>query len=1141
MKRYITSLLILGALQPSAAGETTKKDVSKLLSGNKGGKPAKSAEMTPSPIEKLISTFPHYVHVESTHCWEDKMAGIYGSLKDGIAQCDSDEDCGAVVSNGCGENTKEVYLCKVGYTPLPGKSCLFKKANSISESGMSYAKINNKHCYNQSFNKDVHNYSSVAEAKKYCDTDSTCGGVYDNDCISKPGEIYLCNAGFTPQASSKSCIYEKDDTEVVVVASNKTAPKTPPSHEYNVERDVHCYSGKAKHIYSTRNEAMLECDDMTECIGVYDQNCDETPLDIFLCLVGSVMEKSSTKSCVFSKGVKKAVPSTTEETTGEIVDNYLKVPETHCFDGKYGMYSSLNEARAACTKDSKCAAVYDQGCDESAKDIFLCVKPYRRKASTSSCIWEQLDTNGNVIIPTTPAPTIATLVEALAYQKLENVHCRNTKMASSFDSVDTAIATCEVTPKCIGVYDNHCNESPDDIWLCTMGGKYGVSGTGSCIYNKTIFSYSYQKMEGMHCYNHKHAEKFDTLAQAKDNCDMESKCLGVYDQNCDESTQDIFMCESGHVLEKSAKSCVYLRGEKNPGTKPVMWIPEVGMHCFTSKYPELGYKTQHEAKKACLKDKNCYGVYDQECDEEEGDIFLCPVGVKPTASHSGSCIFRKDTNEGYTPAPTTKAITKEPTADPAPEFTYDYDYVMKPLLHCFNNRVSKTGTLVGKSVEMLLYDTLDQAKKECDSNPSCSAVYDQNCDESPGDVFLCHKDGNPTSSGASCIYAKEPKITESTTTYKTHVNRHCFEGAFSNPNKEGKNKNGYANMAQAKKACEEDTTCFGIYDRQCDNTRGSIFLCPLGMSMKESITGSCVMEKLSPNDTWQQLTETHCATKKYRRFRTVDDAKLACMADTFCGFVFDNGCDNGKGDVFLCPVGVDLGVSSLSCTYAKPRGGKTAFPTMAPSHLHIANKYEKNNHIHCFTRKYGLYSTLKLAQAGCDLDPDCGGVYDQSCDESSDDIFLCPKDFRQEKSSTSCVYLKVGDITVTKPPTPTPVGFKKCHGLDKKTCNLKENKAECEWVFMSFCQNINNPWRAETCSDLITKKSCPKVPTNESRKKCQWDNDTGTCKAQTSKKEVKKGIKCKKVAKTKAECDAIKGCKWNLKNNGVSKCKGIVK
>ena len=61
----------------------------------------------------------------------------------------------------------------------------------------------------------------------------------------------------------------------------------------------------------------------------------------------------------------------------------------HCFYDKYGSYSSLVEAKHACTRDSNCGFVYDNSCDESQNDIYLCPKGINLDSSSSSCIYQE--------------------------------------------------------------------------------------------------------------------------------------------------------------------------------------------------------------------------------------------------------------------------------------------------------------------------------------------------------------------------------------------------------------------------------------------------------------------------------------------------------------------------------------------------------------------------------------------------------------------------------------------------------------------------------------------------------------------------------------------------------------------------------
>ena len=51
---------------------------------------------------------------------------------------------------------------------------------------------------------------------------------------------------------------------------------------------------------------------------------------------------------------------------------YEEVKLKHCWEKKYNYYSSLQEAKAACTSDRNCIGVYDHGCKRNG--YYLCPK-----------------------------------------------------------------------------------------------------------------------------------------------------------------------------------------------------------------------------------------------------------------------------------------------------------------------------------------------------------------------------------------------------------------------------------------------------------------------------------------------------------------------------------------------------------------------------------------------------------------------------------------------------------------------------------------------------------------------------------------------------------------------------------------------
>ena len=60
----------------------------------------------------------------------------------------------------------------------------------------------------------------------------------------------------------------------------------------------------------------------------------------------------------------------------------------------------------------------------------------------------------------------------------------------------------------------------------------------------------------MACYLHLDGE-FSSVADAKKSCAYDSLCKGVYDNECDESSNDIYLCKVGDQYSSSSSSCIY--------------------------------------------------------------------------------------------------------------------------------------------------------------------------------------------------------------------------------------------------------------------------------------------------------------------------------------------------------------------------------------------------------------------------------------------------------------------------------------------------------------------------------------------------------------------------------------------------------
>ena len=80
------------------------------------------------------------------------------------------------------------------------------------------------------------------------------------------------------------------------------------------------------------------------------------------------------------------------------------------------------------------------------------------------------------------------------YNKLENKYCHGTVMEGNYSSVQDAKAACSLDSNCEGVYDDGCDESLNDVYLCSFESKirFGydlLTGKYSCVYGKTGIAY----------------------------------------------------------------------------------------------------------------------------------------------------------------------------------------------------------------------------------------------------------------------------------------------------------------------------------------------------------------------------------------------------------------------------------------------------------------------------------------------------------------------------------------------------------------------------------------------------------------------------------------------------------------------------
>ena len=102
-------------------------------------------------------------------------------------------------------------------------------------------------------------------------------------------------------------------------------------------------------------------------------------------------------------GISSYIPFTTHEQWEKVFNHnfvvdifvsapsaisWIKLDRKYC-DDRYGSFSTQQLAKDACSKDTNCQGVYDQGCDSGADNIYLCRTSATYLSSISSCIFHK--------------------------------------------------------------------------------------------------------------------------------------------------------------------------------------------------------------------------------------------------------------------------------------------------------------------------------------------------------------------------------------------------------------------------------------------------------------------------------------------------------------------------------------------------------------------------------------------------------------------------------------------------------------------------------------------------------------------------------------------------------------------------------
>jgi len=216
---------------------------------------------------------------------------------------------------------------------------------------------------------------------------------------------------------------------------------------------------------------------------------------------------------------------------------------------------------------------------------------------------------------------------------------------------------------------------------------------------------------------------------------------------------------------------------------------------------------------------------------------------------------------------------------------------------------------------------------------------------------------------------------------------------------------------------------------------------------------------------YTKLSKKHCARQKmegYPYANTLDEAKNMCANEPGCGGVYDSDC-NDEGRYYLCRADFVPSGSRASCVYKKEISAPQPQPEPQPEPEPAT--YTKVSKKHCSRQKLITAGkaprTLKQAQALCDAENNCGGIYDAGCDGKGT-YFLCQKGFTPDRSRSSCIYLKDGanpgpikpqptDKPQPKPqPTDKPIPLDAC--LEKGSC--EKSVAKCgHCLYNSQCED----------------------------------------------------------------------------------------
>ena len=70
--------------------------------------------------------------------------------------------------------------------------------------------------------------------------------------------------------------------------------------------------------------------------------------------------------------------------------DFQKIEGKSCDYGYYETLNNITSAKERCRRDSRCKGVWDNGCDESTDDVYLCMVEYEYDDSIwGDCIYDK--------------------------------------------------------------------------------------------------------------------------------------------------------------------------------------------------------------------------------------------------------------------------------------------------------------------------------------------------------------------------------------------------------------------------------------------------------------------------------------------------------------------------------------------------------------------------------------------------------------------------------------------------------------------------------------------------------------------------------------------------------------------------------